>query len=165
LVGRGEPSRGRLAAGSLIMGAGISGMLYAGLSAIRISPPLKYEAPLVAASVAIAIAASYAALWLALRAQRAQFRPIVLTRILGALLLGGAIAAVHYVGIASTSFASEAHALPGTTLENGWFAIALGLFAFGIMGATLITIVYDAYLARHVRDTAFLREQAHENAR
>ena len=165
LVGRGEPSRGRLAAGSLIMGAGISGMLYAGLSAILISPPLKYEAPLVAASVAIAIAASYAALWLALRAQRAQFRPIVLTRILGALLLGGAIAAVHYVGIASTSFASEAHALPGTTLENGWFAIALGLFAFGIMGVTLITIVYDAYLARHVRDTAFLREQAHENAR
>jgi diguanylate cyclase (GGDEF)-like protein len=55
--------------------------------------------------------------------------------------------------------------LPGTTLENGWFAIALGLFALGIMGVTTLTIVYDAYLARHLRDRDFAREQANVNAR
>jgi diguanylate cyclase (GGDEF)-like protein len=80
-------------------------------------------------------------------------------------VLGMAVAGVHYIGLAATKFPVDAHPMPGTVLQNGWFAFALGLFALGIMGLTLLTIVYDAYLARHVRDRDFAREQANASAR
>ena len=165
LVARRKLSQARLAIGSLIMGAGICGMLYSGVSAIRISPALEYDVNLVAASIALATITSYATLRLALRLRHGHSWSVVLTRVLAASVVGSAIAAVHYVGIASIAIAPDARALPGTTLENGWFAIALGLFAFGVLGVTLITIMYDAFLARHLRDSDFLRAQVHANAR
>ena len=53
---------GRLAGGALLMGSGISIMHYSGMSAIRVTPAIAYDPVLVAASVALAVAASFAAL-------------------------------------------------------------------------------------------------------
>jgi NO-binding membrane sensor protein with MHYT domain len=55
---------GRHAICSLVMGLGIVTMHYTGMGAIRIVPAISYDAALVAASVAIAITASFIALWL-----------------------------------------------------------------------------------------------------
>jgi diguanylate cyclase (GGDEF)-like protein len=165
LVTRRELDQRRLAAGSLIMGAGMLAVLYCGLGAIRIVPDVAYDPMWVAASVAVAMASSYLALWLAFRLRRGHSWPVIASRIAAALVLGCAITGVQYAGLAAMRIAPHAHTLPGTTLHNGWFAVALGLFVLAIMGITLITIVYDAHLARHLRDREFLREQADASAR
>ncbi len=165
LVGRDELSSTRMLSGSLIMGVGMCAMVYSGIAAIRVAPALELQSPVVIACAGLAIAISYLGLWLAFRLRRGRSWRVVATRIAASVVFGTALAGVHYTGLASIEIAPHAHALPGTTLENGWFAIALGLFAFGIMGVTLLTVVYDAYLARHVRDRDFLREQADAHAR
>lgn len=51
----------------LLMGAAISGMHYTGMAAVRVPGRLVYDPTLVGASIGIAVTASFAALWLALR--------------------------------------------------------------------------------------------------
>jgi diguanylate cyclase (GGDEF)-like protein len=164
LAGHHGLSHARLTVGALVVGVGVFGVAYLALSAIRISPRIEYEAAWIGAAVAAAIVASYAGLRLTVRLRRGHSWRVILKRALAALIVGGALAAVQYAAIASLSIAPHARALPGTSLDDGWFAVALSLFAFGLLGLTLITIVYDAYLARHLRDSAHLRQQAHANA-
>src|ERR1700681_3861550 len=54
----------QLIAGAL-MGFGICAMHYTGMAAMQMSPPIIYDPTLFAASVAIAVAAALAALWIA----------------------------------------------------------------------------------------------------
>lgn len=165
VTGRAQLTQVRLMIGGFVMGSGLSAMLYAGLSAIRISPAIEHDTALFSCAVALALATSYAALWFAFNVRKGSVWNSTLARIVIALVMGSAIAGVHYLGLASAKFPAGAHSLPGTTLENGWFAIALGLFAMGLMGVTLLTVVYDTYLARHLRDRDAAREQAHASAR
>src|SRR5688572_7056395 len=64
IASRSQLSLFRLAVGAVVMGAGICAMHYSGMAAITIVPMITYEPLLVAASVAIAVTASFAALWL-----------------------------------------------------------------------------------------------------
>src|SRR5690242_9514197 len=64
ISGRRDLSWRRLAVSSVFMGVGICGMHYTGMAAVQIEPAITYNALLVAASVAIAITASFVALWL-----------------------------------------------------------------------------------------------------
>src|SRR5260370_24932661 len=57
--------RARLATGGVLMGLGIAGMHYTGDAAMRMQPSIQYRPLLFLASIAIAIAASTAALWIA----------------------------------------------------------------------------------------------------
>jgi len=54
-----------LLGGGILMGLGICSMHYSGMEAMQMQPHITYDAPLFAASVAIAIAASFAALFIA----------------------------------------------------------------------------------------------------
>ena len=65
--------RWSIPAGGLLMGLGIAGMHYLGMSAIR-GCGLAYDLRLVAASVAIAIAPATAALWVSFHRPRPQHR-------------------------------------------------------------------------------------------
>ena len=84
--------------GGLLMGLGIAGMHYTGMSAIR-GCGLVYDPALVGASVAIAIVASMAALWFAF------VRRGVLMTMAGGIVQGLAIASMHYTAMAATYFA------------------------------------------------------------
>jgi NO-binding membrane sensor protein with MHYT domain len=83
--------------GGVCMGLGIAGMHYLGMGAIR-GCGLAYDLQLVAASVAIAIGASMAALWFAF------YRRGVLTTLAGGVVQGLAIASMHYTAMAATFF-------------------------------------------------------------
>ena len=60
-----ELSWPRLIAGALLMGAGVSAMHYAGMSAMKMNPAIQYVPWLLALSVLVAVFASGAALWIA----------------------------------------------------------------------------------------------------
>ena len=83
--------------GGVLMGLGIGGMHYLGMSAIR-GCGLAYDLRLVAASVVIAISASIAALWFAF------YRRNLLMTLAGGVVQGLAIASMHYTAMAATYF-------------------------------------------------------------
>jgi len=85
-----------LAAGGTVMGIGIWSMHFVGMLAFHLPVPIGYDVPLVLLSVAVAIAASFLALALI---NRRELGPGTLVS--GAVIMGGAIAAMHYIGMAS----------------------------------------------------------------
>jgi diguanylate cyclase len=128
------------AAGGLLMGCGIAGMHYIGMSAIRASCMVSYEPLGVAASVLIGMAVSTLALWFTLRERSAW------ETALGAVALGLAISSMHYVAMASTSFAAAGDIVllnrtTGLTLHNLAFIVAITTFL--ICGLFLVLALPD----------------------
>jgi len=154
IASRAELSLGRLAVGAIIMGAGICAMHYSGMAAITIVPMITYEPWLVAASVVIAVTASFAALWLAFNLRSGQSTYIALARCGAAIVMGLAISGMHYTAMAASKFSLGSYCLGGASFDNGWLALTIGLIALGVLAITLITAVYDAHLASKTRQDA-----------
>ncbi|MGT2474447.1 putative bifunctional diguanylate cyclase/phosphodiesterase [Paraburkholderia terrae] len=144
-VARPTLSARRLVTGGLLMGFGIAGMHYTGMAAMQMQPGIHYRPGLFAASVAIAIAASMAALWIAhtLRDSR-QYR-VLIKRIGAACVMSVAITGMHYTGMAAADF------LPGSVcgaargVNAQWLATTIILFTFVILIVTLILSRFDAH--------------------
>src|SRR5690349_6062764 len=97
----------RLAAAAAFMGSGIATMHYIGMAALHASAHLDHALPFVVASVAVGIAASGLALWLA--GGRRGRPPLILS----AAALGMAIAGMHYTAMAGLTI--YPHASLGAT--------------------------------------------------
>ncbi|MCY8756387.1 diguanylate cyclase [Bacillus haynesii] len=98
-----KPTNVRLAAGSLAMGSAIASMHFIGMEAME-NMTIVYHPVLYAASFAIAIFASFAALKLSVvfAKKTGSFR-ILFIKIGSALLMGGAISGMHYTGMAAAT--------------------------------------------------------------
>lgn len=116
-------------AGSVVMGAGIAAMHYIGMEAMRSTAVRHYDARLVVLSVALAIALSFVAFQLAFPA-REEKKGAALRKIASAAVMGLAILATHFTGIAAASFSA------GGLVPDMSHAIS-----FNALGAALITIV------------------------
>ncbi len=150
----------RLAGGAVAMGAGICAMHYTGMAAIAIVPAISYDPALVALSVAIAVTASFVALWLFFKLRDGSSRLQRLARVGAAVIMGLAISGMHYTAMAAARFSSGSFCRGGVTLDNLWLATTIGLFAFGLLIVTLITAVYDAHLQSRSRSHARRLEAA-----
>ena len=129
----------RLAGASLLMGAGIAIMHYVGMSALRANCIVSYSPPLVAASFAVAVAASGLALWLA-------FSPAHKPHLMaGAGCLGLAISGMHYTGMAAATFlpAEDLVAISSPVLSLDLLAIVVAVTAFVICGLFLLVLLPD----------------------
>jgi diguanylate cyclase len=144
-------SLNRLAASSVLMGAGISGMHYAGMSAIQIQPLITYELQIVLASIAIAIGASFAALWLFFRLRSGNSWAVRLARLGAAFTMGIAISGMHYTAMAAARFAPGSFCIGAQAIDTHWLAITIGLLAFGTLTITSILLVYDSHLESNTR--------------
>jgi diguanylate cyclase (GGDEF)-like protein len=148
----------RLACSAVIMGAGICIMHYVGMAAIAVVPAISYDPWLVALSVLIAMSASFVALWLFHRLHDGHSLQQWATRIAAATVMGLAISGMHYTGMAAAHFAFGSYCRGGVTLENGWLAATVGLFAMALLAMTLLTAVYDAHLQSTARRQALKLE-------
>ena len=111
----------RLLAGAVLMGLGIAAMHYLGMAAMRMQPGIDYHPGWFAASIAVAIGAAGAALWIAFRL-RAEQRNTLL-RALASLVMGLAIVGMHYTGMAAARFpkaASVARSAAVASIHAGW---------------------------------------------
>ena len=97
----------RIVVSGLLMGAGISAMHYTGMAALGMSPPISYDPPIFALSVAIAVIASWGALLMMYRGERVKL-PALPRFMLGAAIMGLAISGMHYTAM------SGAHIHPGS---------------------------------------------------
>ena len=134
--------------GSLVMGGGIASMHYIGMAAMRMAAECRFSPGLVTLSVVFAVLFSLAALWLAF-----QFREETIgtgwQRIASAVMLGAAISAMHYTGMAAASFMSSAmlpdlsHAVSIPTLGTA----AIGIVTLVVLALALLTSFVDRRLS------------------
>ena len=146
IAGGARMSRLRLGCGAVAMGAGICAMHYSGMSAIQILPVITYDPLLVAASILIAVAASFAALWLAFNLRSGSSWQMALGRLTAALVMGAAISGMHYTGMAASRFSRGATCVGGIPIDSQWLALVVGLITVAVLVMTLITTVFDAHL-------------------
>lgn len=123
-----------LAIGGIVMGAAISAMHYIGMAAMRMDARSEWNFVIVALSVAIAIVVSMIALWLAFRL-RGEDRALAPLKLLSATLMGFAIAAMHYTGMAAATFQPQ-HDM--RDLSNTVSVSAVGVF--GITVGTFLVL-------------------------
>ena len=147
-----------LALAAPFMGAAIAGMHYTGMAALRGSIHLKWHAGLVAASIAIAVVASYAALWLAFRFTGEHIERAGRKKFAASVLMGVAICGMHYTGMAA------AHALPGERMLHG-SVLPTGGLAAAVVSITLIILGMAAVVAMIDRQLTTTTSLAAENER
>jgi two-component system, sensor histidine kinase and response regulator len=121
-------------AGSVIMGAAIAGMHYIGMAAMRLPAVTRYSPLLVACSILLAILFSLIALLMAFDL-REETRWSVPRRLGSATVMGVAVSAMHYTGIAATTF------VPAPTPALSYAVNISSLANNGISIVTLIVIV------------------------
>jgi signal transduction histidine kinase/ActR/RegA family two-component response regulator len=109
-----------VATGGVAMGLAIASMHYLGMASMRIPATIRYEPTLFSASILIAIGASMVALGLARRPiLRGRIRHWVKSG--SALVMGFAIAGMHYVGMAAARYEVTGTATEGEgALVGGW---------------------------------------------
>lgn len=144
-------SMGRLLKSAVVLALGITSMHYVGMYAITVKPGLTYSPLLFAASVAIALVSSFVALGLffQLRALRGAVRHLV--RALAAVVMGFAIAGLHYTGMAATNFAANSWCSGGVRLAQEWLAVLIAVIALGLLAITALLLLIDAHLATRAR--------------
>ncbi len=137
-VSAGRLTATRLSAAAVFMGGGIATMHYIGMSALHASAHVLHEPAMVVASVAVGIAASGLALWLAGGGGR---RPPLLA---SAAALGVAIAGMHYTAMAGLTLMPLPDPQPGApVLSTDLLAIVVAIVAFIVSGIFLLTLVPD----------------------
>ncbi len=143
LVSGPDLTRARLGVGALGMGGGVAAMHYTGMAAMRMSPFIAYNPALVLLSVAIAIGASGAALWIAFRL-RARTHHLYRLRAGAAILMGAAIAGMHYTGMAAAGFpvGSQCGALAGGWSGQGLAPMVLTA-AVAVLAAAIVLSMLD----------------------
>jgi PAS domain S-box-containing protein len=131
---------------SVFMGSAIAGMHYIGMAGMRIS--VVYDPRIVAASIAVAIAVSFAALGLTRNLLDTSAAPHARLKKAGAsLLLGFAVTGMHYTGMAAAQF---------TVGPAGWRPaghLVLGTYQLGL----IVAIASVALLAIALAATRFAR--------
>jgi NO-binding membrane sensor protein with MHYT domain len=128
----------RLTLSACLMGGGIFTMHYIGMSALSASAYMVHDRYFVAASMAIAIAASGLALWLA--TGRGGRPPLILS----AIAFGVAVSGMHYTamkGLTLLPFAAVSAGAPA--LSTDLLAIIVAVVAFCLSGIFLLILVPD----------------------
>lgn len=128
----------RLTLSACLMGGGIFTMHYIGMSALSESAYMIHDRYLVAASMAIAIAASGLALWLA--AGRGGRPPLILS----AIAFGVAVSGMHYTAMGGLTLLPFPSGPPGApALSTALLAIVVAIVAFCLSGIFLLFLVPD----------------------
>jgi diguanylate cyclase (GGDEF)-like protein len=136
---------------SVVMGMGIVAMHYTGMSAIMVVPGIQYALVPAAASVVIAVGASFAALWLTFRLRASAGRHAWLARMGAAVIMGAAVAGMHYTGMAAAIFLPGAYCVGGIELNNELVGLTVAVGTVGFLGVTILTGLFDAHMAARAK--------------
>ncbi|MEW6022008.1 MAG: MHYT domain-containing protein [Pseudomonadota bacterium] len=134
-----------LASSALLMGVGINAMHYTGMAAMRMSPAIEYDPLLFALSVLIAVGSAAGALWIAFRLRQGAAGAWV-AQSAAAVVMGFAVAGMHYTGMAAAGF----HADSVCRAATGWISqhnLALIVTAV-IVGLLIVALLFSVLDAR-----------------
>jgi len=133
---------GNMALGGIVLGLAIASMHYIGMAAMNMK--IHYIPNIFFLSIAIAIIASEAALWLALNSNKGPLRIRIRLKIASALIMGAAICGMHYTGMASAIFTPSdvMMNMDYTSLDPQILSIVIGLVAFVILSIAFSVSTY-----------------------
>jgi PAS domain S-box-containing protein len=159
VVSRPRVTAVHVGAGSALMGAGIATMHYTGMAAMRLAAMHEYDRELVLISVLLAVVIAFAALNLTYYVRNENRGRWLQLGI--ALVMGLAIPAMHYTGMAAVSFVSTtmqpdlSRAVDISTLSSS----AMILVTLVILGFAVFTSVVDRRLSAQARELAFSEQR------
>src|ERR1700726_4899281 len=145
---------------SIFMGGGVAALHYTAMASIRMRAACHYSPALVTISVVLAIVFSLMSLWL-MFLFREEALGQHLRKVASAVLLGAAIAVMHYTGMASASFIPCAefpdlsHALPIS---------ALGIPGIAVVNLMIVVVVLLTSLADRLQKQKALLDELFEQA-
>src|SRR5258708_3565457 len=134
-----------LVSAAIAMGMGICSMHYVGMAAIEIAPPIRYSFLWVAASFAIAMAASFAALGVAFTSREDGWWRY--HKALGAIGMGFAISGMHYAGMIAARFPEHAASSGSPVVSKAWLAGSVTTITLFVLVATLLVSFIEARAA------------------
>jgi signal transduction histidine kinase/CheY-like chemotaxis protein len=143
----------RVAGAGLLVGLGIAVMHYAGMAAVRFPGQIYYKPGLFALSIAIAVSAATAALWLACVLRLTWQRGVA------ALVMALAVCGMHYTGMAATEFVAgpagfrvPAGAISANVLAGVVVASVTILFCLGLVCALVDRRLEQRRAEQRLRD-------------
>jgi PAS domain S-box-containing protein len=143
-------------ASGLFMGLGIAGMHYLGMAAMRMPADLRHDRVWVALSLFIAVGASMAALWLALRHSG------LTQRVAAAVVMGLAVSGMHFAAMQGATFAPLASvdfAEGRSSVDQTQLAVWVALTTLLILLLALLIATFDRHFAHLLdREARVLRE-------
>jgi PAS domain S-box-containing protein len=134
----------RLWLGGVIVGAGIGIMHYTGMLAMQMTPVLKFDVEWVLISVVVAVVLATSALWISLYLNQQQRLSPLYSLTLGGSLMGIAITAMHYTGMASARITGVADPLynPANNYSSSLsLGISLVTILIGVLAAAINALI------------------------
>ena len=130
----------------IVMGLGIAAMHYIGMAAMRIEAAIYFKSGIVWLSIGIAIVVSYCALYIFSVLQKYMEKHWV--KILTSIIMGLAIASMHYTGMAAVVFYVD-HSFDLDQMQNMNFtilivAVTIGMFL--VLGLSGLSGLLDKYV-------------------
>jgi NO-binding membrane sensor protein with MHYT domain/nitrogen-specific signal transduction histidine kinase/ActR/RegA family two-component response regulator len=139
----------RLLIGGTLMGAGIGAMHYTGMSALQLDALVRYDPTLFAASIVVAVGLAILALQAREWISRMHLaRPGIMREVVGAMILGFAVTAMHYTAMASTyCFATAGQRGGAEELDQPTFAAVIAVIACLVVMLALVAVIFDRRVA------------------
>ena len=131
----------RSIAASVAMGGGVAVMHYIGMDAMRLAATMEWNYGIVTLSVVIAVVVSLVAMWLAFRF-RDEARVLAPLKIASAVVMGVAVVAMHFTGMAAATFMPS-----DAPLDLSHTVIITSHSITGILLVTLSVLVFSSLTA------------------
>jgi len=127
LISRPRIGKTQLLIGGVLVGAGIGAMHYAGMHGMRMALSLHYDPLMFALSIVVAVVLATLALWA--RAGLAHFKSMTESRrlLVAAVVMGCAIAGMHYTGMAAARFVGDVDPLDAAGGNSDFLALSLSV--------------------------------------
>ena len=148
-----------LTAGALSMGVGICAMHYTGMAALALAPGIRWNWALVAASAGVATGAAAAALCIFFWLRRLPAAWARWGQLAAALIMGAAVAGMHYTGMAAAGIAEDTVCTSIQGLRGDNLGTLVAGASFALLLLTLFTSMLDA---RNQRRASRLQQSLHD---
>ncbi len=133
--------------GGLFMGLGITTMHYMGMAALKMQPAISYHPLIFVLSVFIAIVAAIGALLIVYTGEKTGMHPLF-QHLIGAVIMGFAIAGMHYTGMAASIFApGSICAVDGFKIEPNLLALIVASSCFLLFSGGGFANTLDRHIA------------------
>ena len=137
----------RLQLGGLVMAVGIGTMHYTGMEAMILDALMRYRFSLFVLSIIVAHVLATAALYVRFVARRRSRKRGAGTRIVSALVMGNAVAGMHYTAMAAVRFyPSPPRVVPDMLMSPELMAIVIAIVVLLITGLTVLGTFIDQRL-------------------
>jgi len=159
-----NPTRLHYTLSGIILGTAILTMHYIGMAGMN-NMVIHYTPGFFFLSVLIAVIAATAALWLSVHSDRGTYRNRVRLKIVSALIMGIAIAGMHYTGMAAAVFTPSDTMITGITVDPTVLAILITTIVLCIMSVAIIISTTRYYLTTKIQNERDFLEVVLNNLR